>query len=119
MCKKSIILSFVFFIITCMVPVVSHSIPNTINLNQPGVLKMLQQENPEHYRKIREILAGLDNQRESKVPYWIQTEFNARDVLYGPVLLTSLPPKKHISFTLDNTHYEALLTLTDFGPQIL
>jgi hypothetical protein len=117
MIKNSVILS-VIFVVACLVTVDSNSEP-VINLNQPGVLKKLQQENPDHYQKIQEILDGINKQPESKVPHWIQTKFNARDVLYGPVLLTSLPPKKRISFTLDNTHYEALLTLTDFGPQII
>lgn len=117
--KEILFISVVLFIMTFLLPVDSHSAPATVNLNQPGVLKMLQYENPEHYRKIREILAGICNRPESRVPHWMQTKFNAHDVLYGPVLLTSLPPKKHISFTLDNTHYEALLTLTDSGPQII
>ena len=118
MFRKSAILSIMFFIITCLVPVDSRSEP-VINLNKPGVLKMIQNENPELYQKIREILNAIYKQPESKVTYWLQTKFNARDVLYGPALLTSLPPKKHISFTLENTRYEALLTLTEFGPQII
>ena len=116
MIKRSVILSIIF-VVACLVTVNSNSEP-VINLNKPGVLKMLQNENPDQYRKIREILDGINKQAESNVPRWIQTKFNARYVKYGPVLFTSLPPKKHISFTLDNIHYEALLTLTEFGPQI-
>lgn len=118
MFKNQVILSIIFFVITCLVPVDSHSKP-VINLNDPGVLKMIQKENPELYQKIRGILDGICKQSESKIPYWLQTEFNARDVFYGPALLTSLPPKKHISFTLEGTRYEALLTLTEFGPKII
>lgn len=118
MFKYPVSLFIMFFVITCLVPVESYSKP-VINLNESGVLKIIQKENPEHYQKIKEILDGIYKQTESKIPYWLQTEFNARDVFYGPALLTSLPPKKHISFTLEGTRYEALLTLTDFGPQII
>ena len=117
MLEKSVILSIIFFVTTCLVPIDTRSEP-IINLNKSGVLKRIQNENPEHYKKIQEILKGIYKQPEIKVPYWLITKFNARYVLYGPALLTSLPPKKHISFTLDSTRYEALLTLTNFGPQI-
>jgi hypothetical protein len=118
MIKNIAVCSIVFFVVTCMVAVAAYS-GSSIDLNRPGVLEKLQHQNPEHYRIIQEILSGLYRQRDSGVPHWIQTKFNAQDVTYLPVLLTSLPPQRRLSFALDNTHYKALLTLTDIGPVII
>jgi hypothetical protein len=85
-----------------------------IDLNKPGVLEALQSSDPTHYQKVREILDGVVQQSDNGVPRWIQTNFDGRDVKYGPVLLASDPPKKHLSFTLDDTRYKALVTLTNF-----
>ena len=39
------------------------------------------------------------------------------DFACGHVFLTSNPPKREISFTLDATHYVALVTITDSPPK--
>ena len=46
------------------------------------------------------------------MPRWLQTSFGAHDVSYAPVLLTSDPPKKRLSFALDGTRYLAVVTLS-------
>jgi len=91
----------------------------TINLNRPGVLEALQHDNPVHYQKIQEIMAGLIRRPQSEVPRWIQTSYNARDVSYSLGLLTSLPPKRHLSFALDDTRYRAFVTLTHVKAEII
>ncbi|MBI4524661.1 MAG: hypothetical protein HY695_12720 [Deltaproteobacteria bacterium] len=91
----------------------------TINLNQPGALEALQQSNPKHYEKVRRILEGLFQQPDAAVPRWIQTNFDARNVSYAPILLTSDPPKRRLSFALDDTRYEAVVTLTNLRGEII
>ena len=91
----------------------------TINLNRPGALEALQQSNPTHYEKIRKITEGVLQKPDADVPRWIQTTVDARDVNYTPVLLTSAPPKKRLSFVLDDTRYEAVVTLTTMGGGIV
>ena len=91
----------------------------TINLNRPGVLEALQQDNPAHYQKIQEIMAGLFRRPQSEVPRWIQTRYNARDVSYSLGLLTSDPPKRRLSFALDDTRYRAVVTLTHVKAEII
>src|SRR5688572_17232854 len=83
----------------------------TINLNKPGALEELQHSNPAHYEKIRKIMEGLLHQPDVGVPRWMQTNFNAQDVKYAPIILTSDPPKKRLSFALEHTRYEAVVTL--------
>jgi hypothetical protein len=36
-----------------------------------------------------------------------------------PVVLTSHPPKRRLSFALDTTHYEAIIVLTNVRGQIV
>jgi hypothetical protein len=86
----------------------------SIDLDQPGALEALQRSNPTHYAKIQKILDRLPLQPEAKVPRWIQANFDARDATYGLMLLTSFPPKRRVSFTLDDTRYEAIVTLANW-----
>jgi hypothetical protein len=82
-----------------------------VDLDEPGALEALQRSNPTHHEKVQKILADLPRQPERAVPRWMQTSFDARDVSYRPVLLTSNPPKRRLSFALDDTRYEILLTV--------
>jgi len=91
----------------------------TVDLNNPGSLEALQQSNPAHYEKVRKILEGILQQPDAAVPHWIQTNFDARNVGYVPILMTSLPPKRRLSFALDETRYEAVLTLTNVRAEIV
>jgi hypothetical protein len=91
----------------------------TINLNEPGALGALEHSNPRHYEKIRKILDGVVRQTESGVTHWIRATFDARNVSYAPVLLTSAPPKRRLSFALDDTRYEAVITLTNIRGEII
>lgn len=84
-----------------------------VNLNKPGALEALEQSNPTHYEKVRQILEGILKQPDAAVPGWIQTNFDARNVNYAPILMTSDPPKRRLSFTLDEARYEAVVTLTN------
>jgi hypothetical protein len=86
----------------------------SIDLDQPGALETLQRSNPTHHAKIQKILDRLPRQPDAKVPRWIQTNFDARDATYGPMVLTSFPPKRRVSFTLDGTRYEAIVTVTNW-----
>ncbi len=90
-----------------------------LDLNEPGVLEALQASNPTHYEKVRKILEGVLHQPDARVPRWMQANFDARDVKYVPIVLTSHPPKKRLSFSLDATRYEAIVTLTNVRGEIV
>jgi len=62
---------------------------------------------------VRAILADVLLRQDAEVPRWLQASFNARDISYRPIVLTSHPPKRRLSFTLDDTRYIAVLTLTN------
>jgi hypothetical protein len=91
---------------------------NSIDLNQPGALERLSHENPFHYAMIRRILAGVDEVPEHAVSRWMKSQFNATDVTYSAALMTSAPPRKQLSFTLETTRYSAVLTLTPDGARL-
>jgi hypothetical protein len=85
----------------------------TVNLDVPGTVEELRRANPVHYKKVRQIMAGLRERSDLEVPQWIRASFNASNVQYLPLLLVSLPPKRRLSFTIDDTRYVAVITLTD------
>jgi hypothetical protein len=85
----------------------------TIDLNAPGALERVQQSRPAHFEKVRKILEGVLHRADTEVPRWMHVSFDARDVDYRPVVLTSHPPKRRLSFALDDTRYEAVVTLTN------
>ena len=90
-----------------------------IDLNTPGALEALQNSNPTHYEKVRKILEGVLQQPDAGVPRWMQTNFDAQDVKYLPIVLTSHPPKRRLSFSLDATRYEAVVILTNVHGEIV
>jgi hypothetical protein len=85
----------------------------TIDLDQPGALAALEQTNPAHYAKVRLILAGVSRNPDSDVPRWMRVGFDARDVSYAPLVLTSHPAQRRLAFALDGTRYVAVVVLTD------
>lgn len=84
----------------------------TVNLGASGTIEELRRNNPVHYEKVRQIMAGLPERYD--VEKWIRTSFNATNVQYTPLLLVTDPPKRRLSFTIDDTRYEALITTTNF-----
>ena len=112
-------LCLIVFVSVLLVSAAIARSPATIHLNEPGALEALQRDNPAHYQTVRQILDNLLKQPESQVPRWLQTTFNAKDVRYLRVLLTSDPPKRDLAFTLDDTQYKTRLTLTNDGVTIV
>jgi hypothetical protein len=62
-------------------------------------------------------MAEVQKQPDSEVPRWMSARFDARDVNYGPLLLVTDPPKRRLSFTIDEVRYRATITLTNWKPQ--
>ena len=91
--------------------------PRIVNLDVAGALDALARDKPEHYRKVREIMADVQQQPDSVVPQWMRTRFDARDVNYAPLLLVTDPPKRRLSFTIDEIRYHSTVTLTNWKPQ--
>jgi len=86
-----------------------------IDLDNPRNLEAVQRDHPKHYAKIQQILADVPRQPARDVAKWMHTQFDARDVLYTDLLMTSLPAKKRLRFSLDQDAYVATVTLPDWA----
>lgn len=82
-----------------------------INLNNPSEVKELARTNPAHYEKIQKILYAHSIKSERAVYKWMKASMKASDISYSSYVLTSLPAKKHLSFTLDQNRYTATVTM--------
>ena len=92
---------------------------HAIDLDRPGALEALEQGNPAHYAKVKVILEGIARQRDADVPRWMRVGFDAHDVSYAPIVLTSHPAKRRLSFALDDTRYVAVIVLTHLRGDIV
>jgi hypothetical protein len=77
----------------------------TVDLDAPGAIERVRAESPAHLQKIVKIIEGVTQ----------QPSFDARDVGYTPIVMTSHPPKRRLSFALDDTRYEVIVVLTKSG----
>ncbi len=77
-----------------------------IDLTDPGALRALRVERPEHYAKAQAILAIARAGRQPNVERWIAARFDASDVEMI-AWRVSYPAKLRVSFTLDTTRYSA------------
>ena len=85
-----------------------------IDLDVPGKLEAIERDNPDHFAKIERILTEVPRQppSEKSVAEWMRTQFQTRDVQYSDLVMTSLPPKKRLRFSLDDTSYVKIVTLS-------
>jgi hypothetical protein len=113
--SKSLTLAALVIFWTGMAAAGDLTLSRVVDLDKPGVLEALQQLNPTHYQKIRQIVTGILQQPDAAVPGWIRANFDARGVLYSQIEMTSYPPKRRLSFALDDTRYVVVVTLTREG----
>jgi hypothetical protein len=89
--------------------------PAVVDLDAPGALDALERTNPVHYDKVQRIVAGVKSKPDSEVNEWLRVSFDAKDVRYLALLMVSLPPKRRLSFTLDDISYKTVVTLNAQG----
>jgi len=102
---RSVLIAVAFVLLALTNAIAQPVLPRAVDLDAPGVLEALARSNPTHFVVIQRILA-------EDVPRWLRASFNAQSVIYQPIVLTSHPPKRRLSFTLDDTRYIAVITLT-------
>ena len=79
-----------------------------VNLDRPGALEAIEQSNPAHYAKILVIMRVAQMEPCKHVPTILKTKegIGVDDVRCDSfVLLTSYPPKRHMTFVLDDVRY--------------
>ena len=80
-----------------------------IDLNAPGVLESLREHNPAHYEKIQAIIVLAEARPAGQFREWMRSAFAATEVADAPLWQVSNPPKRKLSFTLDDTRYTATI----------
>jgi hypothetical protein len=91
-----------------------------IDLNRPGALEQLKVERPRHYMAISEVLRAAervpckDHELET-----LSARFDVREMACNFLLMTSDPPKRHLSFELEGTRYVAVVTVKDTGGRVV
>jgi hypothetical protein len=93
---------------------------DVVYLDGPADLARLRVTNPEHYARAEKILAAANQLCRPKQGDVSYARFQAGEISCSDMLLkTSNPPKRQIHFTLDDTHYIALVVITDDPPRLL
>ena len=89
-----------------------------VDLKKPGAMDRLKHDNPAHYQAVRAILDNVVEQPDGVVEEWIRVTYEAEDVGYSPFLLATDPPKRDLSFRLDDVLYHARVTLPHGRPVV-
>ncbi len=102
-----------FIALAAFAVVVNAPAAGPIDLDVPDNLAAVQRDRPEHYAKIQKILAEAPMRAWNAQTFaqWMQVDFDARDVRANDLIMTSLPPKKRLEFSLGETAYSKTLTL--------
>jgi hypothetical protein len=91
------------------------SAPATVDLNRPGALDALRASDPERYDQVSRILqvAERTSCRYVGPALFKAAGLDVQQAECGVLLLTSLPAKRHVTFTIDDTHYVAIVSMQD------
>lgn len=91
-----------------------------IDLDRPGALEQLKREHPDHYRAIAGILRSAETvpckPRELRS---LRSRFDMEEMACNFALMTSYPPKRHLSFAWGGTTYTATVTMKDGAGRLL
>ena len=111
---------FALTILSASLAFASGDLSNPVDLGQPGALERLKTEQPLRYAAVSEILRVAE-----RIPCKageleaIKTRYDVRDWQCTFLVMTSYPPKRHLTFALEGTRYVATVTLNDAGGKIV
>ena len=77
-----------------------------VDLTNARELELLRDRRPDHYAKVRAILALAETRPSLDAGRWIEARVGASDVQVLQWRVSD-PPKLQVSFTLDDTRYTA------------
>lgn len=93
---------------------------SVVDLRDTRAWEQLQQDNPNHYERVRQAVEALTAQPQLAEGDWLQVNVNARDVdLSRYVIRTSYPPKQLLQFTIDETRYVMHLVRSDMAARAI
>ena len=98
-------------------PVDPQILTPAVPLNSTADLARLRESNPNHYARAVRLMEAANTLCKPGEPKLQNTD--GRDISCDMLLLTSDPPKRALSFTLDSTRYVAIVTITVDRPQLM
>ncbi len=111
-------ISVVILALAVSIPAFAGPPSTFVDLRAPQALENLKRDNPAHFEKLRQILAGLEEKPERVESDWLQATFNAQDVdLSRMIVKTSYPPKQLLSFQLEQVRYTMYVVRRDMVGQ--
>jgi hypothetical protein len=88
-----------------------------VRLDTAEDLARLRERNPGHYQRALRIMAAANTLCRPDRGRLQHAGLESRDFRCGLLLLTSHPPKRELTFTLDGTTYLARVTITADPPR--
>jgi hypothetical protein len=89
------------------------------SLNSPDALERLRQSNPRHYAIARRILAAANQICDAGEAGLIPTQYDAQQLSCSRGMwLASNPPKRQLTFRIENTVYTALIAVRVSGAKL-
>ncbi|HEY6825087.1 MAG TPA: hypothetical protein VI195_11640 [Steroidobacteraceae bacterium] len=98
-------------------PADTVALQSPIHLDSAADLEQLRKTNPDHYARAVRLIKRAGQLCDPGAPKVQNTD--GRDISCATLLLTSNPPKRELSFTLDHTSYVTLVTITTDRPQLV
>jgi len=80
-----------------------------VHLDSAADLAQLRKTNPDHYARAVRLLRSANSLCKPGAPKLQNTD--GRDISCALMLFTSNPPKRALTFKLDNTRYVAIVTI--------
>ena len=98
-------------------PVAPVVLEPPVRLASAADLAQLRKTNPGHYARAMRLMSSANRLCKPGEPE-VQNA-DGRDISCTMLLLTSDPPKRALTFTLDSTPYVAIVTITSDRPHLM
>jgi len=96
-----------------------YTLHTLIRLDTLDALRQLRNSNPRHYAIARKILAAANEICESQKGAPLRMRFDAQHVAcMSSFWMTSNPPKRELSFLIDDVPYAALVEVRNLGAKL-
>jgi len=90
-----------------------------VDLDLPGTLQAIERGDPALYKRIRGVLDASQAQPCETLPQILHARFQATlGTCSSFAILTSLPPKRRISFVIDDTGYSSNVVQVHLGGKV-
>ncbi|HXZ47885.1 MAG TPA: hypothetical protein VEG27_02640 [Usitatibacter sp.] len=91
-----------------------------VDLNAPGALEKLRAQDPRHYGKVMGMLRLFERiPCKPREVSSLEARYDIAEAACNLQLLTSFPPKRHVTFGVDRRFYQADVVVKDTGGKLV